>query len=151
MTKTQQDFSSLSGSGSPYSEEISNLVNHPALVVGSLRSASPTSSEKVGLGCTIMMESPKAHQDQQTNGENARESAARREEVLAFLAAWEESEAQRRAASGSAGAVSAMDIDYEPAMTVPTNSRPPKLFYRTFWRSITRRLMLKVAISPKLP
>jgi hypothetical protein len=68
-----------------------------------------------------------------------------REALFDFLGVWDESKVQRKAIAESTETITlAMDINYEPVMRVLANSRPPKLFYRTFWRSLTRRLMLKV-------
>ena len=63
-------------------------------------------------------------------------------EVYALIAAWEASEFKREE-SGEA-ADSALDADrdalYEPLRCRPTIA-PPKRFYRTFWKSITRRTL----------
>ena len=62
------------------------------------------------------------------------------DEALAIISAWE------AAYQANAGCI-ATDISnaiYEPSRTtgfIVDSSKPPKRFYRTFWRSVTRRLV----------
>ena len=70
--------------------------------------------------------------------------------VYAMIAAWEQSELNRQDVmdgSGSAAMTSAASLsgtlslnDYEP-MRICNFEAPPKRFYRTFWRSLARRIL----------
>ncbi len=72
------------------------------------------------------------------------------EEVRAMIKAWQLSEQKRRelleaspamSASNVTAALDAIDQDiFEPMRSIP-NAAPPKRFYRTFWRSITRKVL----------
>jgi hypothetical protein len=145
---TQQDFSSLSGSGSLCSADIPNLADHPALVVApARRSRSPISVKEPA---TAFADGKYEDDEQHQFKSECQQQNLVREEVVAFLTAWEESAAQRRASAQSSGALSSMDVNEEAFLRVPANAGPPKLFYRTFWKSLTRRLVQRVEAAYKM-
>jgi hypothetical protein len=63
-------------------------------------------------------------------------------EAYALIAAWEACESERKEWKESAESNfdAHSDALYEPSRSIPAFS-PPKQFYRTFWRSITRRTL----------
>ena len=68
------------------------------------------------------------------------------EEIFAFLVALDEAEASSDADTWVTASVSETEINLEPTRIL-TDRSPPKLFYRTFWRSLTRRMIQKEKVS----
>ena len=130
----QQEFMCLSNTELECADSIPPLAGHPAFSVAAC-SGEPARSEKASTAAEAKLSSRYVPE----NFIN--------DEMYAFLAAWDESQARKRELAAGAGGVSApmdivADIDFEPVRCLGlTGLAPPKLFYRTFWRSITRRLV----------
>jgi hypothetical protein len=131
---SQEDFMCLSTDDRPCTDSVPPLAGHPAFFVAAC-SGEPVRSEKASTAAEAKLSSRYVPEN------------VIKDEVYAFLAAWDESQARKRELAAGAGGVSApmdivADIDFEPVRCLGlTGLPPPKLFYRTFWRSITRRLV----------
>jgi hypothetical protein len=125
----QHDAASHSGAASHFSEDDPNLVNCQPLAIAPARS--------IFCADRVLRQSENSSQN------------ANREEVVAFLAGWEELEASRRANANSSGTIVGVYFNFEMRSRIPANAGPPKLFYMTFWMSLTRRLIQQVGTTSK--
>jgi hypothetical protein len=125
----QNDFTSLTSADWKFEDSISTVADHPALSDTTIVDE-PTRLERAELPAEGKLVSTYVPENSISD------------EVYAFLSAWDEREAERRQNVAGAGRLveAVKDVDFEPARSL-TNRAPPKLFYGTFWRSITRRLI----------
>jgi hypothetical protein len=121
----QDDFSCLQLTSSTHSSSPVELVDHEAILSG--KSTRSDNSDKLA-----------------SNHEAYVPVNFIKPEVYAMIAAWEASALKRKesdAASVPKIKIETRDGDmYEPMRCIPA-STPPKRFHRTFWRSITRRVL----------
>jgi hypothetical protein len=145
MMEIQQDFNNLSGSGSHCSGDTPNLADYSALMIGPSRRSSSASSIKTSASACVEDFNNADQEQRQISGEDIPQNLnSKRREVLAYLTAWVEAEARRRADPHGSGDDRTMDVDFVPGIRIPDNAGPPRLFYITFWRSLTRRLLQSV-------